>query len=148
MSKFKLGMQISADIVDDRLKQTVDDGQRMLQEQAAAYVDVVLRDQLTAKLTKAFGKWYPSAQLAQIAIDILVEELKHTSIFLPGVQAQLTEVKDAAAPLPALPPGEYKAQIVDVIPAPVERKFPTRRRHMTDAEIQSLEDDISDGVDL
>ena len=105
--RYKLGMKIEAEVVDDRLKTAVDAAQRELQEQAAAYVDVVLRDQLTEKLTKAYGRWYPSAQLAQIAVDILVEELKHTSLYLPGVQARLEEQPAEVAPPPLeLPPPE------------------------------------------
>lgn len=101
--RYKLGMQIQAEVVDDRLKDHVDAAQKELQEQAAAYVDVVLRDRLTEKLTKAYGKWYPSAQLAQIAVDILVEEIKHTSLYFPGVRAQLEETKPAEFEPPALP---------------------------------------------
>lgn len=120
--RYKLGMEIQAEVVDDRLKNTVDAAQKELQEQAAAYVDFVLRDRLTEKLTKAYGRFYPSAQLAQIAVDILVEELKHTSLFLPGIQAQLTETKPAEPEPVQLPPGNYNAQITEVLQLPAPKK--------------------------
>lgn len=125
--KYRLNLSVQSEVVDDRLKRDVDAAQKVLQEQAAAYVDVVLRDQLITKLTKAFGPWYPQAQLAQIAVDVLVEELKHTSIFLSGIQAQLTETKEAD-------------------PAPLQ--LPAPPKHLTEDEMEQLrsEDDVrSDG---
>lgn len=118
--RYKLGMSIQAEVVDDRLKQTVDAAQKELQEQASAYVDVVLRDRLIEKLTKRFGGYGMAAQFAQAAVDVLVEELKHTSILLPGVQAHLVETKDVDNGAMQLPPGKYNATIVDVkmLPAP------------------------------
>lgn len=99
MPKYELHMSIEADVVDDRLRQHVDAAQKELQEQASAYVDVVIRNQLTEKLTKAFGRFSPSAQLAQIAVNVLVEELKHITLQLGTPRAELMEEKDAT-PLP------------------------------------------------
>lgn len=126
--RYKLGMEIQAEVVDDRLKDKVDAAQKELQGQAAAYVDVILRDRLTEKLTTAYGPWYPSAQLAQIAVDILVEELKHTSLFLPSIRASLTETKD-------------------IDPRPLLRSLASpEAKRLTGPEIEAPEDDISDGV--
>ena len=100
--KYQLNMHIEADVVDDRLRAAVDAAQQELQEQAAAYVDVVLRDRLIEKLTKRFGGYGMAAQFAQAAVDVLVEELRHTSILLPAIRAELEEVKDVDTP-PALP---------------------------------------------
>lgn len=49
---YKLNISIESDVVDDRLEKSVNEAQRELQMQAAAYVEVKLRIHLLEKLTK------------------------------------------------------------------------------------------------
>lgn len=107
MARYELIMRVQSDVVDDRLRKEVDATTRELQEQAAAYVEVTMRQHLVEKLTKIYGYSPVAAQLAQAAVDVFIEELRHIHLELPSIQAQLHETKNANAELPLLTEAEW-----------------------------------------
>lgn len=99
--KFRATVTMKAEILDDRFQHEIDAHTRELMRQTSAYIEVAMQTQLLTRLTKGMP-----ANLAQYAIDVFIDELKHVYVQIGRPEMLLLEAPpqlDLPQPVAALP---------------------------------------------
>ena len=89
-ARYDVTIHMQAEILDDRFQDAITAEQKRLMDEASAYVEVVLTTQLLTQLSR-----HMTANVAQYAVGVFVEELKHVYIRLG---APYTSVRELQAP--------------------------------------------------
>lgn len=84
--RYDVTIHMRADILDDRFNDAITAEQRYQMEQASAYVEVALTTQILQRLCKQMP-----AQLAQYAVEVFQDELKHVYLRIGQPTAMLLE---------------------------------------------------------
>lgn len=111
--RYEVRVSIKSEILDDRFQDKINEQARELSRQAAAYVKVSMEGQLLARLTKGM-----SAQHAQFAVSVFVDELSHIYAQIGQVNYQLLEAPPEfqlpPPPLQLAPPTPPQLSLEDI----------------------------------